>query len=101
MSPVEVLRAARAKIEQGWTQRAIARDASGLACDAGEDFACAWCLAGAVNSTGATHAERVEAYMALSDHCSGANSIETWNDATGRTQAEVLDRAIEKLARAA
>lgn len=48
---VEQLKAVRAKIEQGWTARASARDANGKEVAARDKTAVCWCLHGAIACT--------------------------------------------------
>jgi hypothetical protein len=77
MNLVDILKAAKAKIEQGWTQRSF-------------------CVEGAILSCNAPGLLPLDALRYLQ------RAIDTplpwWNDAPGRTQAEVLaafDRAIQ------
>lgn len=99
---VELLRRVEARLRQGWTQGAWARDARSRRLGASSSRARCWCIAGAV------WAERDErpplvsarALCALRGVC-GVDLL-GWNDAPGRTQAEVLDavaQAIDLLAR--
>ena len=89
----DVLRAARAKItpEGAWTQRELARTADGSPDAPDNPLATCWCAIGAIESlTNETYALRALYLM-------GVDDIAKWNDAPGRTQAEVLalfDRAI-------
>lgn len=48
---VEHLKAVRAKLEQGWTVRASARDANGKEVAARDETAVCWCLHGAITCT--------------------------------------------------
>lgn len=83
------LRAARAKLERGWTQVAQARDARGEPVERGAPEAVAWCLLGAIHPK----------HECVGDTCRVLTSVlgvdrsrfVSWNDAKGRTQAEVLD----------
>lgn len=100
MTPVEILRAARAKVAQGWTQGADGRDIDGRPSYMSGEPATCWCVSGAIHSVSRAH--WYDPFVALDCfrkaagcHCEG---IADWNDAHGRTQAEVLaafDRAIE------
>lgn len=114
---IDVLKAAREKIAQGWTQETCARDADGRIRGPSEPAASCWCAYGAVVA-----AVRVldpddslqldirtvqELEVGLPPQpgvCDrgGKMPIAYWNDAPGRTQAEVLelfDLTIERLNR--
>jgi hypothetical protein len=105
MTTLGFLVAARAKIAQGWTQRVYARDARDRAVMYDSPAATCWCLNGALASLAWTgpDPELVEAYRLVRAAAVGdgaefpfEKSVK-WNDAPGRTQAEVLaafDRAI-------
>lgn len=95
MTTVEILREARALIEKGWTQGEHATDAHGVCVGPLSDAACHWCIEGAL-----LRARKgwgfSSAWFALIDVIPSGNPI-GWNDAEGRTQAEVLaafDKAI-------
>jgi glycine/D-amino acid oxidase-like deaminating enzyme len=89
---------AAALIEQGWTQHADARDASGLCVQPWNPDAVAWSLLGAL--VAALEAETGEneplatgrlaiscvALAAVIEH----NSLEAWNDDSTRTRDDVL-----------
>lgn len=103
-SVVDVLTKARGLVEKGWTTGHYARDSFGAECD--YSFASCWCAEGALfaSCTGLTFAEPGTEDDALGRAFNrmfdviGSKHIPTWNDAPGRTQAEVLaafDRAIE------
>lgn len=87
MTTVEVLKAARGRIEKGWCQ-GIGR----IVNDNG--IAIAWCAVGAT----AQGQEDLGADADLYLECViGTHAITSWNDAPGRTQAEVIaafDKAI-------
>lgn len=93
----EKLRAARARIAKGWTQRASARTKGGVPVWGGDDRAICWCAVGALQ--GSPEAiPLVRKAIGIPDEC----RISTWNDAPERTQAEVLaafDKAIELVER--
>ena len=95
MTTVEVLKAARAKIEQGWCQGSYARNAMNEKVLYRSVDACRWCAMGAIVSLGGVD------WITAADVIKQANAIEVipkWNDAPNRTQAEVLaafDKAIE------
>jgi hypothetical protein len=95
-----VLRAARAKVAQGFTQHAFGRNALGAALDVEEASrtGVCWCTLGALNASGAMlfSIPGDRARQALRKVV-GVYNLGDWNDAPGRTQAEVLaafDRAI-------
>lgn len=86
---VSDLTEARKLLEKGWTQRAYARNANGVAVDEGSPNACSFCVTGALN----------RAYACLETHLlvgrfvkvrTGGDWLHLWNDAPGRTQEEVL-----------
>jgi hypothetical protein len=102
---VERLRLARSKLEFGWTQTAPARDASGNVTPTDDAGAVCWCVFGAVhvvsdyrtweNAWKCVERAACEAGF-YGDHGTGNGPVR-FNDAPGRTQAEVLeliDRAI-------
>ena len=87
-------------LEQGWTQFVHAEDSDGCRLYPTHPKACKWCSIGALY--GAAPAVGMEGDQLSREACSaiahakhhltrtiGAN-VETWNDRTGRTQAEVL-----------
>ena len=101
VAALPVLRHARDRIRIGWTRLAWARDADGERCFPNE-MAVAWSVKGAItNEQGCAMAPGFDEAMAVI--CDGAGiepsllQLNRWNDAPGRTQAEVLalfDRAI-------
>ena len=103
MKKLELLRAVRAKIEQGWTQRAAARNADGGPVSGNSQDAVCWCMIGAAQAIAPnSDLQRGAIYTAIYD----ANKenrplqlgISDFNDARGRTKEQVLaviDRAIE------
>jgi hypothetical protein len=93
MTPVEVLRAARAKIEQGWTQHAFARNGIEPVPSRSVTATC-WCAIGAITAANGSSSSSSEVFL---ERAVGTDDVPAWNDAPGRTQAEVLaafDRAI-------
>jgi hypothetical protein len=92
MTPVDVLKAARAKIEQGWTQGAFALDRERGVVPVNSPAAVCWCSLGAIKF--ADHDLYSDSYFAaekILGRASGNANIIPWNDAPGRTQAEVLE----------
>lgn len=97
MTPTEILRAARAKVEAGWCQGPCAIDANGEAVGVNDVRACKWCMFGAINCfvDGYSTAERLLNDVVVS---MGHIGFINFNEAPDRTQQEVLaafDRAIE------
>ncbi len=95
METKEVLIAARGLIKKGWIQGVDSQVRNGVTC---------YCAVGAVHSVlpGIYQTEPLEALRgALSVHDKARGGVMSFNDAEGRTQAEVLalfDRAIERAA---
>ena len=96
----DALHAVAAQIARGWSQGADARDADGRAVPLSSDAARAWSPLGAfallaTDGIPTVHVRR--ALVAFAD-VTGADSLQDWNDAPGRTRAEVLSalgKAIE------
>lgn len=90
MNTLEVLKAAKAKVEKGWTQGEMARDANGLCVWSAHLDAVCWCSLGAIKAAAfELGADEYTAYNALRK-ISGYY-IADWNDDHGRTQAEVIE----------
>jgi hypothetical protein len=89
VTPAQVLRAARERIAvpERWTQGASARTISGIGVDAFDYGAVQWCAYGAIRVDGVHDHELQLFFRAIG----AMDSIGTWNDAPGRTHAEVLD----------
>ena len=98
---VEVLRAARAKIERPecWTKRALARDALGHPIRPEQDEAFCYCTLGAICSVNGYQADAIDF---LRDFVPGKKrSLGDFNDDPRTTHADILalfDRAIAKAA---
>jgi hypothetical protein len=76
-------------IKKGWTQHYLARDLNGNSIDPSDPLACKWCAVGAIY---AAYPERKETLMAIDKLVTVlCGSISPWNDAMGRTRAEVID----------
>jgi hypothetical protein len=97
----EKLREARALVAKGWTQDADARNAAGedleeVYHELGDTTPVCWCAGGAIHQVAGQ-----SSYISVAKVFGSAIGVEfipDWNDAPGRTQAEVLqafDRAIE------
>src|SRR5438105_478768 len=99
----EILRQARALIERGWCQEAVALDSKSVVVDPISGDPVAVCVNGAIRRavgyhwrSGIDDTPFRNAQEAL-ESAAGAASIAVWNDAPKRTQAQVLalfDRAI-------
>ena len=88
----DALRAVRARVAQGWSQDAPARDAAGNEVPLTSAAAAAWSLCAALALAGKdgipmNHIPR--AIRAIAD-VTGADSLEGWNDDPHRTGADVL-----------
>lgn len=102
MTEIEVLKAARAFVDQPWkwTQGASARDVKGLSCHVEDVKAVCFCTLGAVSRALVVHNVTGNAAR-LVRRMFGPEFTSTvmWNDAPERTHAEVLaafDAAIER-----
>lgn len=98
----EILAEARELIAKGWTQGTPARNADGDDCGVYESEAQCFCSLGALWRAAGGIGVAVDAANALRAGATGslASSISFWNDAPGRTQAEVLaafDKAIAEV----
>ena len=72
-----------------WTQGNMAVDADGHLCmPRGRDAVC-WCALGAIARSSPSHGVSMDAVGLLRLHLKGSR-ISEWNDAPGRTQAEVV-----------
>jgi hypothetical protein len=92
MTPLKILKAARAKIEkpENWTQGAGARDANGFAISVHSDLAVSWCIGGAIVASAACDpSNEIEAANILQRAILGG-SIPEFNDAPKRKHKEVL-----------
>ena len=93
---LDVLKAARELISvpERWTQGHFARDASGNLVNSSNPAAVCWCVYGATMAAarrvGTTTEGAAEADRAL-EETFGGDDLDIWNDAPGRTHAEVLD----------
>lgn len=98
MTTLEVLTAARAKIAQGWTQGACARDVDGDEVLQSSERATCWCASGAVYATcSGDRFAASDAFDSLERLVPTRLGIAGYNDAPERTHADVLalmDRAI-------
>ena len=97
----KVLVGASILVERGWTQGAMARTGAGMAASPSRSDAVCWCASGAIWAAaerllGPQHAPLVEreARERLRDVISPAAPT-IWNDAKGRTAAEVAAKLRE------
>ena len=92
MNVAEVLRAAAKRFaEDGtWITGMMAVSEFGYRVSPCSEKAKCWCSLGAIDSTGATW-ENVGDAIHFFGRFVGGNNIAEWNDAPGRTQAEVVE----------
>lgn len=85
-----LLQKAISRIERGWTQHAMARDADGERVRLSDDpKACSWCLCGAIQGDDFKASNAL--YNLLFDRLpKGFRNLSEWNDEPGRTLDEVL-----------
>lgn len=82
-------------IRKGWCQRFYAVDRDGLMVSATDTEACRWCSLGALRVAYGVNKEENPAYYKVLDILQVRTqrmgiSLTAWNDATGRTQEEVI-----------
>lgn len=98
MDGQDVLRETAQLVERGWCHGAEARDVSGAGVAPDDPAATAWSLVGAlartVDAPGADLTALRDALWGISAVIPDW-SLETWNDAPGRTQAETLQMLSE------
>ena len=102
-----ILTDARDLVARGWCQTDDARDARGATVPPGSPDACCWSLLGAIvassggperlRSDRRTLADVAKASLAVG-LATGEESLRDWNDAPGRTSAEVIAAFDEALA---
>lgn len=98
----EILEAALALIEKGWTRGVVARDAAGRCVEAHDPSACSWCASGALMAAAGVRpgssdwpASYSSARRALGDQLGGL-SIHSANDAATKDDVvAAYHRAIE------
>lgn len=97
-STLLVLRDAKAKIEQGWCQRALARDASGDWVHARGPEAVQWCALGALQAvTNSLLQEEIPAWKLLTSLTPG-HSISLYNNTHSKEEVlSLFDKAIATL----
>lgn len=101
MTTLEILKAARAKIVQGWTQDEVARDSNGQCVAPDSPYAVCWCAIGAVRAVADRKTvEGQDALYLLREAIPQECSIAYYNDSFARTADEILavyDEAIGSL----
>lgn len=106
VTPYEILDSARALVERGWCQHAMARDQDGTEVDPSSGAACAWSASGAVVGAWRRRCPTPEAldlglpsfvHANLALAGSVASTPADWNDASLRTQDQVV-RAFDRAA---
>lgn len=100
MTDVEILKAARARIEQGWCQRAYAQDAEGSYVSTLSPDADSYCLSGALWATAGLDDKAVARCLVLLSEDGRACGVIAWNDQPERTKEEVLARYDQAIAKA-
>lgn len=90
---LDVLNRAKGLIEQGWTQRANARDSCGKECAYYAESACYFCLVGAFNR--AFYEKGIDDFRIRAEIFSAVlERLEfpaTWNDAPNRKKEDVIE----------
>lgn len=105
MTPKIILTQMRALLKQGWIQNEYALNAHGASRGFAEEDAVCWCLTGALFCTTrklipeeSPKRLQLECQVIVAlEKVADTPALEAWNDAPGRTQAEVLrllDKAI-------
>lgn len=81
MTPAEILRAAKAKIEkpENWCQHNYAQTKQGRPIGANEANACRWCAIGALRAVGGSGGRAID-FLAMAAHEAGAPTIWILND---------------------
>lgn len=102
MNEAEILRKAKALIENGWCQGSNAKDSAGDRCDERSDRAASFCALGALVRIRSLECQdeypwTAPTYLIPVIH---SNDIVGWNDAPSRTKAEVVE-AFERAAQRA
>jgi hypothetical protein len=95
---VRLLQESKARVERGWTQVVMARDAAGGLVAAWSEHAVCWCALGALRA-GSLDSSVAEMFLsrALPAEAMREN-VAAWQDEPGRQKEEVValfDRAIE------
>lgn len=82
---------------KGWTQGAFARDRDGRPVSTGAENAACFCAAGAIIRASTSISQEIRAIEEVFKPC---RRLTVWNDAPGRTQAEVVDKLREAASKA-
>lgn len=94
---LDVLRRARERVAKGWCRRAYARDSAGAECDWDSPAVASVCLSRALGAPCDEHTSAAVNSAFDIVAAEAVSYVHRWNDAPGRTQAEVLallDRVI-------
>lgn len=97
---IEIIKAARAKIAQGWMRGWFAQRADGSRCESRDDLACRWCAVGAVYAVENNSVDAFSVIMELRrDLPVGHASVGDWNDKQGSAFdiLQVFDKTIARL----
>jgi hypothetical protein len=81
-------------LKKGWCQGVLAKDAKGRNAGLFHSPPVAWCITGAMNASFKELSKRARFYK-LCQKLINYDVVSTWNDTTGRTQAEVIALAEE------
>ena len=87
-SCLKLLIDARALIEKGWCQRAFAKNKYGIKVTPHDPSAVCFCMVGAIKRFWSS--QEYKACLCLADF-TRPHSLLSWQDAPGRTKAEVLE----------
>ena len=100
MTTKDVLTQARALIEKGWTQDALARDAEGQDVYPKNSDACQWCATGAIWAVVGISQAYLDAFDMIDNLVrDNYEDIGYFNDAPDTTQADVIKLFDEAIAR--
>lgn len=91
MNPLHAGKKPSDLIRQGWTQGSYAKTGDNMKCDSFSPEAAKWCIIGAISACpryGYGYGSIDKLAAILPDT---VESVASWNDAPGRTQAEVIE----------
>lgn len=87
---LEYIKKARAKIEEGWTQKCFARTKNGVSCSAIDPSACYWCAEGALIFSVRGQMVKYTQLSLIMENRLGRRNLSTWNDLEIMTKEDVL-----------
>jgi hypothetical protein len=95
------LNAVRTRLEAGWSQGALARDAQGEPIGLADQDAASWSVCGAfaLAAKDGIPMDRIAGALDAFGAVTGATSLRAWNDQSDRTRAQVLAALDSALAR--